>query len=68
MKRLGSIDVLPLYSVERISCGYSLELPHRGDSNEYIYDSNEYHNIRFYGEVEEIIIKYHPLIWSAAVF
>ena len=48
-----------LFLYENICCGYSLELPHRGASNEY-------HNICFCGEIRKIIhvMWIPPLIWN----
>ena len=43
-----------LFLHENICCGYSLEAPHRGISNEY-------HNICFRGEIRKIFTGYPPL-------
>ena len=43
-----------LFLHENICCGYSLEAPHRGASNEY-------HNICFHGEIRKILCGY-PLL------
>ena len=40
-----------LFLYKNICCGYSLETPHRGTSNEYPHCDNIY----FYGELEKII-------------
>ena len=49
-----------MFISKSICCGYSLESPCRGDSNEY-------HNIGFYGEITKIIPKlssHAPLVYS----
>ena len=46
---------------ENICCGYSLEVPHRGTSNEY-------HNICFYWKIrKKNNTNPSPLIWSADI-
>ena len=43
------VYIIFLISAQNLDCGYSLELPHRGGSNEYhnLGGSNEYHNLGF---------------------
>ena len=46
-----------LFLHKNIHCGYSLEAPHRGTSNEY-------NNIYFYGEIRKILAEW-PLLFGA---
>ena len=54
MPRLA--ELLFLFLQENICCGYSLEVPRRGTSNEY-------HNICFHGEIRKILTRYPFLSW-----
>ena len=55
-----NLGIIPLFLHKNICCGYSLELPHRGDSNMYLQHMFIWKIMENY---PSIIIKYPPYLF-----
>ena len=64
------VYIIFLISVQNIGCGYSLELPRQGGSNEYtIYVSNRnMKNIRIFSENFDFLVLKFPVYLNRHVF